>query len=220
MDKSQLFEFYEILSLILPGSVMLYGLGKLFPQFMLFSTGSNFSAGEFGIFVIIAYAVGHIVQVFGGFVEFVWKHLRGDPMDWIQNGSKKPLIFDHQVEKLEAKIAKQLGMSSEEFKLKNLSRKEWSNMIKQMRIAVEIYGHTERLDKFQAIYMMCRGLIAALFLLSLFSFFRTSPESWYLPYLLFGLAGILFYRMARFELNSVRELFIQFLQMQTSDKHN
>src|SRR6267378_2576367 len=108
MDKSQLFELYEILALILPGAVILYGIGKLFPQLMFFSN-TTFSFGDFGIFVLIAYVTGHIVQVFGGIVENVWRSLRGDPLHWLMEG-KKQVIFTYQVTELEDKIAKRLGI--------------------------------------------------------------------------------------------------------------
>ena len=217
MDKSQLFELYEILALILPGSVMLYGVSKLYPQLMLFPLDSDFSAGQFGVFVLLAYAVGHIVQVLGGFVEFIWRNLRGDPMDWFQKG-KKPLVLDHQIANLEEKVAKLLGIRDDNFHLNNLTRKEWLNMIKQMQISVEIAGRTGRLDKFQAIYMMCRGLIATLLVLSFASAITVPLEYWYTPYILLLFAFILFYRMIRFERNSVRELFIQFLQLPNPSK--
>lgn len=216
MDKSQLFEFYEILALILPGSVLLFGISKLFPNIMLFSFDKDFSAGMLGIFIILAYAVGHIVQVLGGAIEFVWRKLRGDPTGWIQAG-KKQLIFDHQTKKLEQKLAKQLNMPQESFHLEELTRRQWLNAIKQMQIAVELAGRTGRLDKFQAIYMMCRGLIAALIILAVASAFVVTWTYWYIPYLLIFFAGILLYRMGRFERASVRELVIQFLQLSDNE---
>lgn len=212
MDKSQLFELYEILALILPGSVLLFGLSKLIPDLMLFSIDKDFSAGEFGIFILIAYAVGHIVQVLGGVVEFFWRQIRGDPMDWIKTG-KKQLIFSFQTKDLEGKISKKLGIPADKFHLEELSRKEWLNMLKQMQIAVESAGRTARLDKFEAIYMMCRGLIAALLLLAITSALTINLTYWYIPYILLALSFILLYRMSRFERHSTRELFIQFLQL-------
>lgn len=212
MEKTDVFEFYEILALILPGAVMLYGISKLFPELMLFSLGKDFSVGEFGVFVIIAYATGHIVQVFGGMVEYIWRLVRGDPTQWLQE-EKKAVLLGHQTNILEEKISKYLGIPREEFHIKDLTRKEWLNMKKQLQIAVEIGGHTAHLDKFLAIYTMCRGLIAALVLLGISSFFILKPSLWYISYILFILAAILLYRMARFERYSIRELFIQFLQL-------
>lgn len=212
MDKSQLFELYEILALILPGSVLLFGISKLFPELTLFTFDENFSAGAFGVFALIAYATGHIVQVLGGGIELIWRRVRGEPMEWIQEG-KKQLILNNQTKDLEGKIATRLGISSENFNLTNLTRKEWLNMIKQMQIAVEIAGRTGRLDKFQAVYMMCRGLIASLLVLALASAFTISANYWYIPYMLLTFAVVLCYRMSRFERSSVRELFVQFLQL-------
>lgn len=217
MDKSQLFEFYEILALILPGAVTLYGINKLFPGLMLFSNGNEFSAGEFGVFILIAYTTGHIVQVLGGLVERVWRRVRGNPSDWIKSGNKQ-LIFEFQIDDLERKISKRLGVSSNEFHLSNLTRREWLNMLKQMKTAIDVAGRTGRHDKFEAIYMMCRGLIAALLILAFSSALSVSLQYWYIPYALLALALILLYRMARFERHAMRELFIQFLQLPESDK--
>ncbi|HSA84152.1 MAG TPA: hypothetical protein VLF20_04680 [Patescibacteria group bacterium] len=217
MDKSQLFEFYEILALILPGSVLLFGLSKLFPSMMLFSIDKDFSAGEFGIFIIIAYAVGHIVQVLGGGIEFIWRKFRGNPTEWIDIG-KKQLIFDNQTKDLEQRLAKRLNIPLEEFHLHELTRRQWLNAIKQMQISVELAGKTGRLEKFQAIYMMCRGLIATLVILACSSAFVITHHSWYIPYLLLSFAAILLYRMGKFERASVRELVIQFLQLPIKNK--
>lgn len=218
MDKSDLFEFYEILALVLPGAVMIYGLSKLYPATTLFSF-NNFSIGEFGVFALISYAMGHIVQVFGGLIEFVWRKLRGDPTEWLKAG-KKQLIFEYQIDGLEEKIAKRLGVDRHDFHINNLTRREWLNMVKQMQIAVEINGNTARLNKFQAIYMMCRGLIATLFILTFASAFTISLNHIYIPFILLFFALILFYRMARFERHSTRELFIQFLQLPSNPKDN
>jgi hypothetical protein len=209
MDK---FELYELLALILPGAVLLFGLSKLFPELMLFSFDKDFSAGAFGVFALLAYAMGHVVQVLGGGIEVIWRRLRGTPSEWMDN-EKKQLIFGNQKAELETKIAKRLGIAHENFTLTNLTRKEWLNIIKQMRITVEIAGRTGRLDKFQAVYMMCRGLIASLIILAFVSTLSVTLTYWYIPYVLLSFAIILFYRMSRFERASVRELFIQFLQL-------
>ena len=157
------------------------------------------------------------MQVFGGSVEFVWRKLRGDPLEWFQKG-KKPLLFDGQLTNFEQKVSKLLELPHDNFHLNTLSRKEWLNMIKQMQIAIEVAGRTGRLDKFQAIYMMCRGLIATLLILSFASALTLPLNHWYISSLLLFFALILFYRMIRFERNSVRELFIQFLQLPETPK--
>ncbi len=211
MDK---FELYELLALILPGAVLLYGISLLFPELILFKFNEEFSVGSFGVFVLIAYATGHIVQVLGGGIELIWRMVRGEPTEWIEG--KKQLILGNQTKELESKIVKKLGITSENFHLTNINRQEWLNIIKQMHIAVEVAGRTGRLDKFQAVYMMCRGLIASLLILAISSCFAVSLTFWYIPYILLTFAVILSYRMSRFERASVRELFIQFLQLPTN----
>ena len=220
-NQTQLFEFYELLALILPGSVLLFGLSKLFPNLMLFSLDKDFSAGAFGVFIIISYAVGHLVQVLGGGIEFFWRKIRGNPTAWIDAG-KRQLIFDNQTTELEERLAKKLGIPREAFHLHELTRRQWLNAIKQMQIAIEVSGYTGRLEKFQAIYMMCRGLIAALIILAISSAFVVTWDYWFVPYTLLAFSGILLYRMNKFERASIRELVIQFLQLpidKNTEKH-
>ncbi len=212
MNKSELFELYEILGLILPGAVFVYGMSQLFPGFISFSFTNNLSAGALGVFVILSYAVGHMVQVGGEYVEIFWRKMRGDPTEWIREG-KKQLFTDYQIKKLEQEIPDRLGIDRNQFHLGELNRKQWLNIHKQMYIAVVAAGNGKRLEKFHAIYTMCRGLVAALLLLAIFSLFRFSPETWYVPSLLLVFAGLLFYRMAKFERHAVHELFLQFLQL-------
>jgi ABC-type Fe3+ transport system permease subunit len=65
------FDFYEYAGVIVPGAVLMLGLCFLFPDArdMLGKDGLTF--GEFGVFVIVAYAVGQLVQGIGNFIDFV-----------------------------------------------------------------------------------------------------------------------------------------------------
>lgn len=217
MNKSDLFELYEILALVTPGAVVIFGMSKLFPELTLFSLHGDFSAGELGIFLLLSYVAGHIVQVFGGGIEILWRYMRGEPTEWIRTG-KKQLFSNYQIKKLEEEIPERLGIPRDHFQIKNLNRKQWLDMHKQMYVAVVASGNGKRLEKFHAIYTMCRGLVAALFILAILSLLRFSPLYWYLPSLLLGFAGLLFYRMAQFERHAVHELFMQFLQLPKGKK--
>lgn len=210
MDKSQLFELYEMLGLILPGAVFIYGISFLYPELSSFSFSNDLSAGALGIFIILSYVMGHIVQVAGEYVELFWRQIRGEPSEWVIEGNKQ-LFTTPQIKALEKKIPQAVAMDGD-FSMSSLTRKQWLAMHKQLIIIVTNAERGKRLQKFNAIYVMCRGLVAAIVLLLIFSLFGHQTIGITTPFILAGLASILFYRMTKYERHAVQELFLQFLQ--------
>jgi hypothetical protein len=61
-------KIHEINSILIPGAVFLYGFNLIYPQLGNF-TSSNLSIGSIGVFVILSYGAGHLVQGFGNLIE-------------------------------------------------------------------------------------------------------------------------------------------------------
>lgn len=208
------FDLYEFTSLILPGSIALYGLGLLYPELKLI-TEKEFSVGDLGLFVILAYASGHIVQGFGNIIESLWWGIAGKPTDWIRTG-KSDLLSSHQMTLLEKDIPKKLGLhDAANFKIsKRLSEKEWFSITRQMYAAVAAASRSSRVDIINSNYGLCRGMTVSMLLLTIMSVIKLGLNAWGISFLLLLLTIILFFRMKRFGKHYARELFVQFLQLQ------
>jgi hypothetical protein len=71
----QKMSFYEQIGIVIPGSVLVFGLVLYYPVMQSLTAKDGFSVGELGLFVLIAYAAGHLVAaianalegLFGGF---------------------------------------------------------------------------------------------------------------------------------------------------------
>src|SRR4051812_50136712 len=94
--------FYEQLGIIIPGSILMFGLVLYYPQLKLLTTQDAFSVGELGLFVLISYAAGHLVAAVGNGLEnlFSWD---GIAPDW-EPHDPPGLISVVQVEKLRAEV--------------------------------------------------------------------------------------------------------------------
>ncbi|QOZ20813.1 hypothetical protein XI02_42100 [Bradyrhizobium sp. CCBAU 21365] len=92
---------YEQLGIIIPGSILMFGLVLYYPELKLLTTKDAFSVGELGLFVLIAYAAGHLVAAIANALEkvFWWN---GMPSDWVTH-DPPALLSTEQVENLRTK---------------------------------------------------------------------------------------------------------------------
>jgi len=79
MDK--LLKIHEFSAYLVPGAIVVYGLLYLSPSGTTLISTNNVSIGDFGIFAILAYSVGHIIQVLGRYIEKWIENCRGDFKD-------------------------------------------------------------------------------------------------------------------------------------------
>ena len=66
------FDFYEYAGFIIPGAVLVMAVVWLFPESRALVGKDGVTLGEFGLFVIIAYAAGQLVQAVGNGLEWAW----------------------------------------------------------------------------------------------------------------------------------------------------
>jgi hypothetical protein len=66
------FDFYEYAGIIIPGAVVVMALVWVFPESRAFFSKEGVTFGEFGLFIVIAYAAGQLVQAVGNYLEWVW----------------------------------------------------------------------------------------------------------------------------------------------------
>ena len=102
--------FYEQVGIVIPGSVFLFGLMFYVPALRDVLAKDGVSIGGLGIFVIISYAVGHLVAVLGNIIENLhWRWWGGMPSNWIVGPSPR-LLSSSQIGKIQALTASRLGL--------------------------------------------------------------------------------------------------------------
>jgi hypothetical protein len=166
------------------------------------------SVGGLGIFVIISYAMGHLLAALGNVIEKRYWDIRGGmPSDWIV-GLKPRLLSSAQIVKVEALTASRLGLILPPFA--ELTRETWYPVFRQIYSDVEKHGKSERGDTFNGIYGLNRGLCAAALALAVAIIIKDLTQ-WCVSLALVGVSAVFLYRMQRFGVHYAREIYNQFL---------
>jgi hypothetical protein len=213
MDK---FSYYDILGVIAPGTVFLAGLLLLLGDLKSVRLLEGVSVGGLGIFALLAYAGGQMVQAVGNALENAyWWFWDGMPSDWIRTGRHEHLpLSDPQVKQLTEVCTSKLRLSIDS-SLQDLSSDEWDGITSQIYAAVEAEDRDQRISAFNSNYGFHRGLTVAVLLLAVTAFIN----GWvWIGLAAVGAASITLYRMHRFARHYARELFVQALQLSDTPK--
>lgn len=203
------FDFYEYAGIIVPGSILAFGAMWLVPELQTHLGPEGFTFGELGLFIVLSYALGHLVQGVGNIVEAVlWWPFGGLPNKRILDGET---LTTQQHERLEQILRKE-GMIGE-----TTSNADARAIMREVYARVAAAGKATRVDKFNGIYGMMRGLSASLLLLmSACAFVGTG---WTTILLLTFAAAISLRRAHRFGWHYGRELVVVFLALQSKPQH-
>jgi hypothetical protein len=198
--------FYEQLGIVIPGSVLMFGLTLYYPALQLITGKDGLSVGDLGLFVLIAYAAGHLVAAIANALETLfWGSLGGMPSDWITR-DPPALLSEEQVENLRTKTATRLNVVIP--KIAGLDRKTWWPISRQIYADVGKNGKADRIDTFNGNYGLNRGLASACLVLLVVALARAD---WRISVGLLLAAVIYGYRAYRFGVHYARELYVQFL---------
>ena len=200
--------FYEQVGIVIPGSVLLFGLFFFFPLLKELLAKDGVSVGQLGIFVLLSYAAGHLIAAFGNAGEgLLWSLAGGMPSDWVIK-KETSLLSPLQREQLPKKISSRLGITIAS--VIGLERKSWFPVSRQLYIDVARHGKPDRLDTFNGNYGLNRGLAAACIILAFVAF---ADGQKHVGFGLMILTAIYVYRAYRFGIHYGRELYLQFLSM-------
>ncbi len=200
--------FYEQVGIVTPGAVFLFGMMFYISELRDVFAKDGVSVGGLGIFVIISYAIGHLLAAFGNVIEnLYWRITGGMPSDWVV-GPEPRLLSSVQIGKVEALIAARFGLILPPFA--ELTRKTWYPIFRQIYSDVEKHGKPGRGDTFNGIYGLNRGLSAATLALAVAILIKT-PAQWGVSLGLIGVSAVFLYRMQRFGVHYAREIYNQFL---------
>jgi hypothetical protein len=199
--------FYEQVGIVIPGSVFLVGLLFYFPALNALMAKDGVTLGQFGIFLLLSYASGHLLAAVGNALEWLfWKVAGGMPTDWVTKANGTSLLSASQVEALAAKANARLGVKVD--KISGMDRKTWFPISRQIYADVAKNGKPERVDTFNGNYGLNRGLAAATLALAVVSFAVGDPGIAAAFVLVAFVYGYRAYRFARYY---AREMYVQFL---------
>lgn len=209
-SSSTHFNAYEYIGVIAPGAVLSLGIILLWPETKEIFFNSNVSIGELGLFLIIAYVAGHLLQSVGNTLEkMLWKCFGGMPTDWVLY-EKQTLISPQQREKLQSIVQEDQNISN----MENMNAQQWYSVVREMYIDIEKAGRTTRIDSFNRTYGLLRGIASAFLVLSIIIPIHT-PTHWETALWVLGMGFIpALLRMFRFGRSYARELMIEYIKLQ------
>jgi hypothetical protein len=201
------FDFYEFTGVLCPGVVVLFSAAMIVPEFAPIVRDQSVTVGDLGLFVVLSYVAGHLVQALGNLLENgIWRIFGGMPTDWVRTRKHK-LLTESQtatvVERLRDQMGKPLG---------DLTSGEWYAVTRSVYAMVANAGRSARVDTFNGNYGLFRGLTAA-FLFSDVMVVATLTFTWTTVVILLACALLAITRMRRFGVHYARELFVQFLRV-------
>jgi hypothetical protein len=98
--------FYEQVGIVIPGAVLLFVAMFYLPELRDILGKDGINLGGLGVFVLIAYATGHVLAAIGNLVEAVyWRTRAGMPTNWVV-GIRPRLLSPEQIAALEVAVKK------------------------------------------------------------------------------------------------------------------
>jgi len=203
------FDAYEFLGIVAPGAIVVFGASLVFPEVKAYIADSGVTVGGLGIFLILSYVVGHLVQAFGNLLEkAVWFPFGGMPTQWVLKRNQR-LLATAQTEKLFSAIrASHPGFDPEG----TTSRSDWFSITREIYARVSGVGKSARIDAFNRNYGLLRGIAASLLVSVVLAGILGLAGSSTLLLMVVALM-LAIYRMYRFGVHYGRELFVTFLSL-------
>jgi len=201
--------FYEQAGIVIPGAVLLFGIAVLLPGSRSLLAIDGVTIGGLGLFLILAYALGHAVAAVGNVIEHVfWATFGGMPSDWITYDPPK-LLAAEQVEQLRVRVSERIGFECPA--PRGLPRARWSPVFAQV-YRDALVSAPGRIETFNGNYGLNRGLAASTLCLIPVALLA-APDQWRWP-MVGGAAlavAVYLYRMYRFGVHFAREVYLGFL---------
>jgi hypothetical protein len=206
--------FYEQVGIIIPGAVFLVGLLFYFPALNGLMAKDGVTLGQFGIFLLLAYAAGHLLAAVGNALEaLLWRVAGGMPSDWITRAGGTSLLGQGQIDAVAAKVRSRLGSAIDI--IPGMDRKTWFPISRQIYADVMKNGKPDRIDTFNGNYGLNRGLAASMLGLAVISLLE-GQRAFAFGFIV--LAFVYGYRAYRFGCYYARELYLQFVVLPDAPK--
>lgn len=198
--------FYEQVGIVIPGAVFMFGLMFYLPQLKDLFAKDAVTIGGLGLFVLVAYAAGHILAAVGNILEGIYWKMRGSiPSGWIV-GKTPRLLSKVQIKKIHSLAC--VRFQTELDPIENYTSKD--SIFRQIYSDVEAHGKPQRAEAFNGNYGLNRGLCAATLAVGVIAALH-QPRQWWISLALLAASLTYLYRMHRFGVHYARETYSQFL---------
>lgn len=201
---------FEIFGILVPGTIFTLGLVALYPDALGVLNKREFSFGDFGVILLVSYAIGNLIAGLGIILEKgYWELFAGTPTD--RTWHTKRSIFPVRVlDSLQARLVQAKMIATKE-DVKSMQLAEWKELVREIYTYVLLRKQTRRLDVFNAQYSMNRGIAAGLLLSVLVEIQKANFSDWRMESVLCFCAALAAYRMHFYRIEYAGELFRQFI---------
>lgn len=191
------FSFYEFVGILVPSTILLFSLNLIISVTHNINIVDFGKIGETGIFIIVCYGFGHILQAIGNIFEsIVWFIYGGMPTNWLNKKNRfNSFLFEVDFnQRILNKIKLKFGDDINDY-----GRITYNFLF--------IKEKTRRIDLFNGNYSLFRGLaVSFLIITTIFLFYFPFIYSLY-PFIIFLLSTL---RMIRFANYYAKEVFRTF----------
>jgi hypothetical protein len=202
------FDPYEVIGIITPGTVLALLFALESPALHGLMVQEGFGVGDLGLFVLIAFVLGHLVQAVGNLLEpIVWLG-SGLPTNLVRN-SNQTLLSPYQRTALAEKIN---AMENAEIDLPTIGRKPWRSITTRAYARVRSAGRSHRVDISNRTYGLSRGLVASLIVALAWYLYDHNDQRGAITLLAMMLLAAV-WRMRVAGLHYARALFLEFIDL-------
>lgn len=203
------FDPYEFIAVIIPGALPTFAASLLVPEIANVLSTEGVELGEFGIFLIVSFVVGHVVQWIGNLIENAEDHLGVGKRD-LPFAKKRPIPED-QWARFEKCVSQVTGEAD-----RKVGRDNYSTVIREVYSHLQAAQKTQRIDVFNPTYGLCRGMVAGALLTTFLILLLGTSDTYHYAGLVFAVLAVpLYVRMRRFSRLYMTEIVSQFLALRS-----
>ncbi|WP_224826487.1 hypothetical protein [Cognatishimia sp. MH4019] len=202
------FDPYEFIAVAIPGALPTLTVSLLVPEVAAVIMANGVDLGSFGIFLIVSFVVGHVVQLVGNVIEQIEAFVTFGAIDMAVREERRP-VHSEQWHRFcnhlaEASISGPAGITS----------KTWPGLRREVYARLSADGRTERIDMFNRTYGLCRGMVAGAAISAGVLLFFGDENGWKLSAMVVVFLALpLYVRMRRFSRYYFTETVSQFLSL-------
>lgn len=212
MQTPKAFDPYELIGIITPGVVLTLVLAIEAEQFRELLGVDGFGVGDLGLFLIVAFVLGHLVQAIGNLLDLMVWPIGGLPTNRVRF-PKQNLVTERQRDTLAERVSIMEGLN---IPLENYSSAAWRAVMTRAYARVRNANRSIRIDIANRTYGLSRGLAAALAICLCWYGLQHREQQDALILLALMLAAAI-WRMRRAGIHYARALIQEFIDLPTSE---
>ena len=205
MGASLVLTFYDFVGVIIPGSVLLIGLGLFFDLGKLAEIAIPRDAGLVTAHLVLAYVAGQLLQALSNWLELLyWRFWKGRPTDWPLTRERHPFGINAVSEVTRLYHKGEPGAASSPAAP---DLPEWRRCVSYAVNAAAAEKLQDRMQIFNSLCSMFRGMLTSFLLLLALVLGFLRPIQPAVPVVLLAAGLLSTYSMHKFSRLYAAELF-------------